>query len=107
MRKTLLMLSLLAPLSFAQAETLALPDEPSAAAIATPGKGMSMASVKKQFGQPVKTYKAVGGASKRQPPITRWDYSNFYVFFEHGHVVDAVVPDAPPELKNTEQLQSN
>ena len=26
-----------------------------------------------------------------QPPITRWDYNGFAVFFEHDRVIDAVV----------------
>jgi hypothetical protein len=25
------------------------------------------------------------------PPITRWDYAGFSVFFEHDRVIDAVV----------------
>jgi hypothetical protein len=25
-----------------------------------------------------------------QPPITRWDYAGFAVFFEHDRVIDAV-----------------
>ena len=33
----------------------------------------------------------VGGGHPQQPPITRWDYPTFSVYFEHEHVVDAVL----------------
>ena len=33
---------------------------------------------------------AVGGASAQQPPITRWDYPSFSVYFEHDKVIHAV-----------------
>ncbi len=31
-----------------------------------------------------------------QPPITRWDYDAFSVYFENDHVIHAVVPSEPP-----------
>ena len=74
-------------------------------AVATPHKGAAMKAVLKQFGEPVKKYRTVGGASKRQPPITRWDYPDFYVFFEYSHVVRAVVPGRPPKIQRTDGLR--
>ena len=44
-----------------------------------------MASVEARFGPPATRSSAVG-----QPPITRWDYPDFTVFFEYDHVVHSV-----------------
>jgi hypothetical protein len=66
--------------------------------IARPSRGMRMAGVERQFGEPATRHPAVG-----KPPITRWDYPAFSVFFEGDRVIDAVVKgdhpagsDAPP-----------
>lgn len=50
-----------------------------------PKHGSSMTSVEAHFGPPATRGKAVG-----QPPITRWDYPTFSVYFEYDHVVHAV-----------------
>ena len=55
------------------------------AAVETPVRGTSMAQVEARFGAPSQRYAAVG-----QPPITRWVYPSFVVFFEYSHVVHAV-----------------
>jgi hypothetical protein len=52
-----------------------------------PTRGMSMIEVQKHFGEPRERHPTVG-----TPPITRWDYANFAVFFEKDLVIDAVVP---------------
>ena len=56
-----------------------------------PMHGESMRVVNKKFGaaQRVKTSK--GKVTKRNPKITRWDYSGFSVFFENSHVIHSVV----------------
>ena len=54
-------------------------------------RGATMEQVEKQFGAPANRHAAVGGGSQQQPPITRWDYSGFSVFFEHDRVIDSVV----------------
>ena len=51
-----------------------------------PKRGITMAEVEKRFGAPVNRHPTVG-----QPPITRWDYNGFSVFFEHDRVIHAVV----------------
>jgi hypothetical protein len=56
-----------------------------------PKRGLTMDQVEKQFGAPSTRHPAVGGSSQQQPPITRWDYSGFSVFFEHDRVIDSVV----------------
>lgn len=67
---------------------------PAAATAATasdhPTRGMSMSQVESRFGVPAERHAAVGA-----PPITRWDYPAFVVFFEYQHVVHAVVLGAP------------
>ena len=109
MRPIFLALALLLPVLplTAHADVIEMPTTDSAAAINKPTKGITMSAVVKQFGQPTFKHKAVGGGSKHQPPITRWDYPAFSVFFEHSHVVDAVVPGHPPALQRTEELQSS
>jgi hypothetical protein len=56
-----------------------------------PASGMSMESVEAKYGAPSKRVPAVGGASAQQPPITRWEYPGFVVYFENNHVVHTVV----------------
>jgi hypothetical protein len=50
-----------------------------------PKRGSSMASVEARFGPPTTRFSAVG-----KPPITRWDYANFAVYFEYDHVLHSV-----------------
>jgi hypothetical protein len=54
-----------------------------------PKRGSTMGEVEKHFGAPVNRHPTVGGAP-HQPPITRWDYNGFSVFFEHDRVIHAV-----------------
>ena len=54
--------------------------------VARPVRGTTMHEVEAKFGQPQKRYSAVG-----KPPITRWDYPSFSVFFEFNRVVHSVV----------------
>lgn len=99
----------------AHADELVVPEMPAAVAPeikveaeappALPAKGMLMSDVEKKFGEPKQKYPAVGGAP-RQPPITRWDYDGFVVFFERTHVVDAVIPEAPAPIYNKDQLEA-
>jgi hypothetical protein len=58
--------------------------------VARPKRGMSMAQVQKSFGEPRERHATVG-----TPPITRWDYDHFAVFFEKDLVIDSVVPGSP------------
>lgn len=68
-------------------ETLQVAEPPAAvqSTAAAPSRGMSMAQVEARFGVPTERYAAVG-----QPPITRWVYPGFVVYFEHSHVVHSV-----------------
>ena len=62
-----------------------------------PKRGSSMAQVEAQFGAPREKFPAVGGGSPKTPPITRWQYDQFSVYFENTHVVDAVMTKPTPE----------
>ncbi len=46
---------------------------------------MTMTRVESTFGAPSNRVAAVG-----QPPITRWEYPGFVVYFEHQHVIHTV-----------------
>ncbi len=50
-----------------------------------PTRGMTQASVEANFGSPQNTRQAVG-----DPPITRWEYAGFVVFFEYDKVIHSV-----------------
>ena len=73
----------------ALADELKVPAASSGAS--TPASGMSMDSVEAKYGAPTKRVAPVGGASAQQPPITRWEYPGFVVFFENNHVIHTVI----------------
>jgi len=50
-----------------------------------PTRGMSQASVQSKYGSPAAVRSPVG-----DPPITRWEYQNFIVYFEYDKVIHAV-----------------
>ena len=72
----------------ARAETVADGDQVMVreSAIARPSRGMTMQAVESKFGAPQERHAAVG-----EPPISRWDYPGFKVFFEKDRVIHAVV----------------
>jgi len=57
------------------------------AGVLRPTRGMSMGDVEQKFGAPEQKFAAVG-----EPPITRWQYAGFVVYFENSHVIHSVVP---------------
>ena len=95
MKRSLVLLAacVLAPVGVAVAETLVVNDQVQVAPsdVQHPSRGATMKAVEQQFGQPSERHAAVGGASGAQPPITRWDYPHFAVFFEKDRVVHTVV----------------
>ncbi|HET6724428.1 MAG TPA: hypothetical protein VFH85_00280 [Gammaproteobacteria bacterium] len=58
--------------------------------VSQPVHGMTMQNVEQIFGAPVKKVPAVG-----DPPITRWIYPTYVVFFE-GNIVLHTVSKAKP-----------
>jgi hypothetical protein len=91
-----LALAVLAPA--AGAETLLVDRVAAEAAVAMPQRGTSMAQVERKFGAPLQKLAPVSGPNSRKhnPPITRWIYPAFEVYFEHDHVIDAVLIKATP-----------
>jgi hypothetical protein len=59
--------------------------------VATPHRGMTMDQVAGKFGAPMTKVAAVGN-----PPISRWEYPGFVVYFEHEHVIHSVVSGGAP-----------
>jgi len=57
--------------------------------VATPTRGMTMNQVQTKFGAPVTKIPAVG-----KPPISRWEYPGFIVYFEADHVIHSVVANS-------------
>ena len=71
----------------ATADTLLLDgiEQDKQSADARPKAGMNMARVEQTYGVPSERRGPVG-----DPPITRWDYPDFSVYFEHELVIHAV-----------------
>ena len=86
-RSLVLLVCLLAPAGAAVAETLVVNDQVQMrdSAVERPHRGATMKAVEDKFGQPSERHATVG-----QPPITRWDYPHFSVFFEKDRVIHAV-----------------
>jgi hypothetical protein len=57
--------------------------------VVTPARGLTMDQVSTKFGAPVSKTPAVG-----KPPISRWEYPGFVVYFEHEHVIHSVVANS-------------
>ncbi|HEY0942695.1 MAG TPA: hypothetical protein VGE08_21585 [Steroidobacter sp.] len=70
----------------AGADELTTPPAPTASEQANrPSRGMSMEKVEATFGAPTQRAAPVG-----EPPITRWEYPGFVVYFEHQLVIHTV-----------------
>lgn len=77
------------------------PSADPAAASRVPQRGMDQQDVLTAFGSPSERHTPVG-----DPPITRWDYPGFRVYFEYDLVLHAVVPGNFPEIHHRDQLAS-
>ena len=55
-----------------------------------PERGMSMENVEHIFGTPLEKMPAVG-----KPPITRWEYADYVVYFEYNTVLHTVMKSGP------------
>ena len=87
----ILLLTALATATPALAETLSTDTGNPAAAGDRPNRGSSMATVQGRFGEPPNRHATVG-----EPPITRWDYPQFSVYFEHDRVLHSVLVSSAP-----------
>lgn len=82
------LLSLLLVFSAAPtADTLQIPlgQQGVSQSLPLPERGSSPETVLREYGEPRQRHAPVG-----QPPISRWDYADFSVYFEYQHVVRAV-----------------
>lgn len=91
MKKAILFAALLLLSLSAQGQVLlldAIAEEPpnSAAGLPRPVRGMTMQQVRARFDSPNEEIAAVG-----VPPISRWVYPAFTVYFESRYVIDTVV----------------
>jgi len=75
----------------ALAETLSTDTGNPAAAGDRPNRGSSMATVESRYGAPSSRHAAIGS-----PPISRWDYPQFSVYFEHDRVLHTVLVSSAP-----------
>lgn len=55
-----------------------------------PVRGMNMENVEHIFGAPLEKQEAVG-----KPPITRWVYPDYVVYFEYNMVLHTVLKAGP------------
>jgi hypothetical protein len=86
----LLALTLLLP-SAAQADTLTIPIGQQGADLTDlPQLGQSKRSVLERFGLADEEHAPIG-----KPPITRWDFREFSVYFEYDHVINSVRHQQP------------
>lgn len=60
--------------------------------LSMPQRGSSMSAVEQRFGEPEIRHNAVGA-----PPITKWTYADFTVYFEGQWVIDSVANAMSPE----------
>ncbi|HDZ57568.1 MAG TPA: phosphodiesterase [Pseudomonas xinjiangensis] len=74
------------------AETITFPlgQQAGAKRLDLPQRGASTTQVEQHYGAPANQHAAVG-----QPPISRWDYSDFSVYFEYDKVVHSVHKHVP------------
>lgn len=82
----LLLLGLSANLSAEKIRLPATGSETPEFSVQLPGRGMSMEMVQNRFGEALEKIPAVG-----EPPISKWRYQNFTVYFESEFVIHAVV----------------
>jgi hypothetical protein len=72
--------------SLANAETVKMDGAMARSDDGRPSRGMTQANVESEYGSPSSVNAPVG-----DPPITRWEYASFVVFFEYDKVIHAVV----------------
>jgi hypothetical protein len=89
-KNLLALATLICTSGMALAEDVAVPAateaQPQTATVNVPARGITMSKVETTFGAPTQREAAIG-----KPPITRWEYPNFVVYFEHEHVIHSVL----------------
>lgn len=84
---------LMAVSSVAAAEVIKIPvgSQNASSSVDRPRLGMLKPAVVSHYGEPQQRHPAVGN-----PPIERWDYESFSVYFEYDHVVHSVMKGPKP-----------
>lgn len=92
----LLLLSLSLPSLPSWADTLIIPlGQQGQPQQPMPHNGQSQYGVRQHFGEPQTRHPSVG-----QPPIVRWDYPHFSVYFEGNRVINSVQRHHPtPQIE--------
>ncbi|MBT5923362.1 MAG: phosphodiesterase [Cellvibrionales bacterium] len=83
-------------ISNSQAEVIQIPIASQAEdlqAVDRPERGSSKTQVLAQYGEALSSSNNVG-----EPPISRWEYQNFYVVFESDSVIHSVLKHRPKHL---------
>ena len=86
LRGIVLALGLFMAAFFSYADVLLLESIRDTADVPRPAGGTTMVHVEQTYGAPEQRLGTIG-----DPPITRWLYSNFVVYFEYDRVIHAVV----------------
>ena len=60
------------------------------AVLPVPQRGITMNQVLARYGEPAERIAPVGGNKPQHPPISRWIYGDFTVYFENDKVIDSV-----------------
>jgi hypothetical protein len=102
MTRSVLALMLFVLMCFAQplavfADVLLIEEVRQADQMDLPTNGMATADVRARFGDPVTVHKTVG-----DPPITRWEYARWSVYFEYDLTLFTVLHKGEVITKKTE-----
>jgi len=87
---------LLMPVSLS-ADVLLIEEVRQAGRMDVPQNGMTTSDVRDRFGAPIKVHSTVG-----DPPITRWEYERWSVYFEYKVVLFTVLHKGEVVDKKTE-----
>jgi hypothetical protein len=85
LRKSFLPIALLATFGISSAQNLEMEGMNPADDGARPSRGMTTERVEQKFGAPESKVAPVG-----DPPISRWEYPGYIVYFEYDRVIHAV-----------------
>lgn len=91
MKRTILLLLILAFAAPAAADVLLIEEVRAAESQQLPENGLNKAAVSSRWGEPTERHGAVG-----DPPISRWDYDRFSVYFEYDTVLSSVLRAGEP-----------
>jgi hypothetical protein len=92
----------LAPFGLLTADVLLIEEVRQAERMDLPENGQSMDDVRARFGDPATRNAAVG-----DPPITRWDYDRFSVYYEYGLVLFTVLHKGAVIDKSGDVIEKN